>query len=252
MKLVNLKIVLFSLALVTGSLSAIEIDADMWALLKQLEIAEGDIKESPVQGLYEVQVGTQIYYLSRDGKYLLTGDMIDMKTRENLTERRLGGIRATAIGTIEEDQLISFKASRSEHTVTVFTDIDCGYCRKLHSQMDDYNRLGITVNYLFYPRAGIGSSSYQSAVSVWCAKDRHGALTRAKSGKSLPRVTCENPVARHFKLGNALEISGTPAIVTQSGHLLSGYVPPSALKQRLQQIEKQQMMTSRQAPSASN
>ena len=239
MKFVNLKIVLFSLALVAGPLGAIEIDPEMRAIMKQLEIAEGDIKESPVQGLYEVQVGTQIYYLSRGGKYLLTGDMIDMKTRENLTERRLGSIRATAIGTVEEDQLISFKAGQPEHTVTVFTDIDCGYCRKLHSQMADYNRLGITVNYLFYPRAGIGSSSYQSAVSVWCTKDRHEALTLAKSGKSLPRGNCENPVARHFKLGNALEISGTPAIVTQSGHLLPGYVPPSMLKKRLDEMGKQ-------------
>jgi len=225
----------------TGALGAAESTREIQVALKGLGITADNISLSPVRGLYEIQVGTQIVYLSEDGKYMLTGNLISMLTRENLTEKRLDGIRAKAIDAIGDNQMISFKAKKPEHTVAVFTDIDCGYCRKLHSQMDEYNRQGISINYLFYPRAGIGSSSYQSAVSVWCNKDRNAALTRAKAGQKLPSEKCDNPVARHYELGGDMGIRGTPAIITEYGNLLPGYVPPASLKKQLDLLKSEQL-----------
>ena len=222
-----------AILLVHVSASAAEISPKIKELLNSLGIPQENVRQTPVDGLYELQAGTQIFYLTHDGKYLLTGNMLNMETRENLTDTRLKGIRLDAIGTVTDDQMISYKAKDEQHKITVFTDIDCAYCRKLHSEMADYNNKGITIDYLFYPRTGPGSPSYNKAVSVWCNKDRNTALTKAKAGQELPAATCANPVAEHFMLGTELGISGTPYIVTDKGNLLPGYVPPAALLQEL-------------------
>ena len=125
--------------------------------------------------------------------------------------------------------MIIFKPETSKHFVSVFTDIDCGYCRKLHSEIDQYLAQGITVRYLFFPRAGKGSDSYAKAISVWCADDRQKALTDAKKGDSLAKKTCDNPVDQHMELGEAFGMSGTPMIVTEKGNVLPGYVPAAQL-----------------------
>jgi thiol:disulfide interchange protein DsbC len=192
-----------------------------------------NVRNTPVAGLYELQAGTQIFYLSQDGKYLITGNLLNMETRENLTDTRMKGIRLNVVSAVSKDQMISFKSKNEKHSITVFTDIDCGYCRKLHSEMDDYNKQGISVNYLFYPRTGLASESYNKAVSVWCSKDRNKALTEAKAGKDLPAAKCTNPVAQHFQLGAELGVTGTPYIITDQGAVLPGYIPPVALEREL-------------------
>jgi len=115
----------------------------------------------------------------------------------------------------------------------VFTDIDCGYCRKLHADMDKYNAQGIRVRYLFYPRAGLRSESYRKAVSVWCADDRKAAMTAAKTGRPLPARSCVNPVADQYNLGRQLGVRGTPALVLEDGEIIPGYVPPDKLRTML-------------------
>lgn len=194
------------------------------------------VKESPVKGIYEVTYGPKIYYISLDGKYLFSGDLYDLKSRTNLTEKTRGSARLKAFASIDESSLIVFKAKGEEkHVITVFTDIDCGYCRKLHNGMAEMNELGITVRYMAFPRAGINSPSYNKAVSVWCAKDRNKAMTIAKSGKELEPATCDSPVKAHYEMGVALGVTGTPAILLEDGALMPGYLPPQQLFASLEQ-----------------
>lgn len=203
---------------------------------KELGVPVENIRSTPAKGLYELLAGTKILYVTEDGQHLLAGYMLDVATKENLTSTRMEGIRQDAISLIADDQYISFKAGKPKHTVTVFTDIDCGYCRKLHAEMGNYNKLGISVNYLFFPRSGPGTASYNKAVSVWCNKDRNAAMTLAKAGKSITTATCNNPVTEHYKLGVKMGVTGTPYIVTERGEVLPGYMPPAALKGELDKL----------------
>jgi thiol:disulfide interchange protein DsbC len=141
----------------------------------------------------------------------------------------LGAVRKAALDKIGEQDMIVFKAPNSKYTVSVFTDIDCGYCRKLHSEIDQYLAQGITVRYLFFPRAGKGSESYNKAVAVWCAADKNKALTAAKKGDAFDIKSCDNPVDKHMQLGEDFGMTGTPMIVTAKGNILPGYVPAAQL-----------------------
>jgi thiol:disulfide interchange protein DsbC len=191
------------------------------------------IDKTPIKGLYEVVMGPQLIYVSDDGRYMVQGRMIDLVNREDLTEPRKAAARAQAVDKIGEDNMVIFAPDKYEHTVTVFTDIDCGYCRKLHSEIADYGAEGIRVRYVFYPRAGAGSPSYKDAVSVWCSDDRKKALTEAKSGKKLGAKSCKNPIKQHMALGELLGVAGTPAIVLESGEMVPGYVPAKRLARLL-------------------
>ncbi|MEJ8569038.1 DsbC family protein [Elongatibacter sediminis] len=194
------------------------------------------VSETPMEGILQVQVGGDIVYATEDGKYLLQGRVIDMDTREDLTEASKAGIRKDLLDHVDADRQITFSPADPVYDLTVFTDIDCGYCRKLHSQMEDYNEQGIAIHYMAFPRAGIGSASYDKAVSVWCAQDQQSALTDAKAGNDPDPLQCENPVADQYELGVALGVTGTPALLTADGKLIPGYVPPETLRQRLDQM----------------
>ena len=194
----------------------------------------GDINPTPAAGLYEVMVGQRIIYVTEDGRYLVQGSLIDLKEKKNLTEPRLNSIKASAVAAVGEDNMVIFGPQDAKHTITVFTDIDCGYCRKLHSEMAGYNDEGIRIRYLFYPRAGLNSSSYRKAVTVWCSDDRKDAMTQSKSGVTLDEKSCANPVSNHLELGEQLGVSGTPAMVLESGEMIPGYVPPKRLSALLE------------------
>lgn len=191
------------------------------------------IRMSEVSGLYEVVVGPSLLYISADGRYLIHGKVIDVDAREDVTEPKLAAARVQALNKVGEDNMIVFAARRFKYGVSVFTDIDCGYCRKLHSEIDKYLAEGITVRYLFFPRAGEGSESYHKAVSVWCTKDRNDALTKAKRDGNIERKECDNPVSKHMALGNAMGVSGTPMIVTEGGEIVPGYVDAKQLAKML-------------------
>lgn len=207
------------------------------AALKQAlpTIKPDAISESPLKGLYEVVVGARLFYVSEDGRYLMQGSMIDLKSREDLTEKKLADARLGALKKLGTDKMIVFKPKILRHVAYVFTDIDCGYCRKLHSEMDQYLKEGIEIRYLFFPRAGKDSDSYYKAVTVWCAKDRNEALTRAKNGENLARKTCDNPVDEHMELASAMGANGTPMIVTEKGGILPGYVPAPQLTKMMEE-----------------
>jgi len=194
-----------------------------------------DLRPSPIPGVYELTRGMDIAYVTADGKFALTGDLYDIAKDENLTDHRRRELRAKAIAAVPESEMVVFGPSDPKYTITVFTDVDCPFCRKLHSQIADYNRLGMRVRYLFYPRSGPNTPSWTKAEQVWCSTDRKEALTRAKLGQELKTKPCtNNPVARTYALGKDFAIEGTPAIVTGDGELLDGYIPPDVLLKHLQ------------------
>jgi thiol:disulfide interchange protein DsbC len=194
------------------------------------------ISDSPIPGFKEVALGARVVYLSNDGKRLIQGALFDIPSRENLTQLSEAVLRKDLLASAGPDRRIVFPAAKPRHVVTVFTDIDCGYCRKLHEQMAAYNRLGITIEYLFYPRSGLGSESFDKAVAVWCAPDRQVAMTAAKAGKVLPPGNCSNPVTQDWDLGQRIGLEGTPAIYAANGEQLGGYVEPADMLARLDAI----------------
>ncbi len=141
-----------------------------------------DLRPSPIPGIYEFSQGADVSYLTADGKFFLDGNLYDMATRENLTEDLRTKARVALINAVPESQMLIFSPKNPVYTITVFTDVDCGYCRKLHSEMAELNRLGVRVRYMFYPRTGPNTDSWRKAEAVWCAADRNDALTRAKAG----------------------------------------------------------------------
>ena len=233
-RLIKIVLSFFALTIMGTSISYANEDAVRQALNKSMSTLKIDyVKPSEAKGLYEVAVGSNILYVSEDGKYLLQGHLIDLEARKDLTEVKLADIRKLAVEKLGEEQMIIFKPEESKYKVSVFTDIDCGYCRKLHSEMDQYMAEGISIQYLFYPRAGKGSDSYNKAVSVWCADDRNAALTAAKKGGTPEVKTCDNPIDEHMQLGVEFEAKGTPMIVTEKGNVFPGYVPAKQLVKAL-------------------
>ena len=162
------------------------------------------LEKAPLDGFYEAVLGGEVFYVSADGDYLLHGNLYDVRQSPvNLTDERRNALRLVALGDMAEDQMIVFGPQDAPHTITVFTDIDCGYCRKLHNEIDTYGEQGIRVRYLAFPRSGPGSDSFKKAESVWCADDRQQAMTSAKKGDDVEPRTCDNPVLKQYDLGRA-------------------------------------------------
>jgi len=194
------------------------------------DIRPEQITPSPIPGLFELRLGPQIAYVSADGRYLVRGDIIDVKTEANISEVRRSAARLSAIDDVGEAKMVVFSPKQVKHTISVFTDVDCGYCRKLHREMDQYLAQGIRVRYLFFPRSGPNTESWTKAEQVWCSADRNAALTRSKRGEVVTAQACSpTPVQQHYSLGLTLGVQGTPAIITDTGEMLPGYVPSAEL-----------------------
>ena len=187
------------------------------------------VNSTPIENLYEVMIGPDVVYMTGDARFVLKGDLIDMKERRNLSEDVRSKSRADSLKNIPESEYIEFASANSKDTIYVFTDINCTYCRKLHKDVSELNDNAITVRYLAYPRAGIGSSVHRQMGDVWCAKDRQQALTDAKAGRPVKASECNNPIEKQYILGRKLGVRGTPAIFLENGRALSGYMPPDEL-----------------------
>ena len=197
------------------------------------------IKPTAISGLYEVVFGSDIFYSSADGRFVLQGVLVDLDTNENLTETTRTDIRKGLMSKLNPSEMIVFPPKeKPRHTLTVFTDIDCGYCRKLHAEMDELNSYGIEVRYMMFPRTGLNTPSYQKAVNVWCAKDQQVSMTKAKAGESIPQANCDNPIASQFNLGQQLGVTGTPALLLDDGSLIPGYRPAKDLAAMLDEETK--------------
>ena len=216
-------------------------DAAARAVLKEVvpQAKVDTIEPAPVPGFRQAIVGSQMVYISDDGQYLLQGTLYDAPARKDLTGARLAVDHKKKVDAVPTSKRIIFPAEgKAKYKITVFTDLDCGYCRKLHSQIAQYNKEGIEVDYLFFPRSGINSPSYDKAVSVWCAKDRNNAFTAAKAGKTPTPAKCDNPVADQYKLGQQVGVDGTPTIFAQDGSKIGGYLPPPEMLAKLENLGK--------------
>lgn len=195
--------------------------------------AEISVRPSAVDGLYEVVHGADVFYMTGDGRYMVAGPLLEAATGRNLTEASESQARLVIVQKLPEDSLIVFAPPQPKHQVTVFTDIDCHFCREMHKQVEAYNARGIAVRYAAFPRAGLTSPSAQKARHVWCATDPHEAMTRAKRGEEVAAATCDDPVREHMQAVEALNLNGTPSIVLDDGRLVPGFVPPAELLQIL-------------------
>lgn len=197
------------------------------------------VKAAPIAGLYEILIGPSLLYMTEDGKFIVKGDIFDVGAKRNLTMSRRAEARVEGFKSLGKDSMIEFapENGKVKRTLYVFTDLDCGYCRKLHKDIKTLTDAGIAVRYMAFPRTGLNSESYNKAVSVWCAADRKQALTDAKSGKNIDPKTCANPVKDHYRMGEAMGVRGTPAIYLDNGEELGGYVPPSEIIRMLNEGE---------------
>lgn len=198
------------------------------------------ITAAPLPGFRELVVSGQVVYASDDGRYLFLpgsgGALYDTSAKKNLSEEAIASMRRELLKTVPASERIVFAPAKPKHTVTIFTDVECGYCRKLHNEIAEYNRQGIAVEYLAFPRMGIGSEDYRKMVSVWCAPDRKKALTDAKTDHAVPNKDCKNTVTMQYDLGQRVGLTGTPMIITADGTQVGGYVPPAQLRQMLDQM----------------
>ncbi len=228
----------FSLLAVTSSFliaGEVEIKQNLTKVMPSLKIDK--IEKSEMVGLYRVESGnSEVLFTDENGTFFLTGDLYSTAGGQlnNLSETRKKKARAGKIASVGESEKIVFSPKgKTLAKIAVFTDIDCGYCRKLHKEVPRMNELGIEVSYLAYPRAGVGSESYNKFVSAWCAEDKLDALTLAKNGRAIPSKDCKNPVSDQFELGQLLGVTGTPAIVLEDGTLVPGYLTADKLAKGL-------------------
>ena len=200
------------------------IDAFKQALAKTMPRVKPDkITKTPIDGLYEVIVGTQVVYLSADARYMFEGDLYDLKTKKNVSENAKSDIRLRAVNTLGADKMLSYTPKTVKGTITVITDIDCPYCRRLHNEVPDYLENNVEVRYIFMPLKG--KNDMRKTISVWCSDDQQLALDIAKAGGEIDEKKCDNPIKEHMNVARALGVHGTPAILLENGQLIPGYVP---------------------------
>jgi thiol:disulfide interchange protein DsbC len=205
-------------------------------------VEPGELRSTPVPGIYELAHEGEISYVTADGKYVFSGDLYQVTASgdfPNLSENRRREYRRQLLATAPEKDMIVFGKPGAAHTVTVFTDIDCQWCQHLHAQIGEYNELGIRVRYLAFPRTGPDTESWYKAESVWCARDRNTALTAAKRGAPVQNPRCGSAVAAQYALGGKVGVTATPAVVFENGELVPGYLPPADMLEAIQTSEAQ-------------
>ncbi|MEH0874813.1 bifunctional protein-disulfide isomerase/oxidoreductase DsbC [Pectobacterium cacticida] len=227
-------LLLLSLLMATATHFAHADDAAIQQTLTRLDMQGAEIQPSPIAGMKTVITDSGVLYISEDGKHLLQGPLYDVSGSMpvNTTNQILLG-KLNAL----QEQMIVYKAAQEKHVITVFTDITCGYCHKLHEQMKDYNALGITVRYLAFPRQGMNSQAAKDMQSIWCVADRNKAFDNAMKGDAISPATCKTAIAAHYQLGIQFGVQGTPAIVLQDGMVVPGYQGP---KEMLAMLEAHQ------------
>lgn len=234
MKYIILKLfaVSFTTIILLNSTQAAEIPLE---IKNRLEILvpgydANSVKISAIPGLYEFVGDGKVLYISKNGRYIVNGYIIDMEDKVNLTEQTQNKVIQKIIADYDEKKMIVFAAEgKPRHTITTFTDVDCPYCAMLHKEVPKLNRAGITMRYLMYPRAGPGSPTFIKSVSAWCAEDQKKAIGIAKDGGVLEAKTCDNPVMEQFELGQKVGVTGTPTMILESGKMLPGFIPADQL-----------------------
>lgn len=213
-------------------------------LAVRLGLDPSALAEGPIEGLYELVSGTTVRYVTKDGRFLIGGGIVDLTTRKNVTDQRKNKARAALLRNVDDSNAIVFSPPDGvvKHRLTVFTDVDCGYCRQFHREIAEVNKLGVEVRYLSWPRTGPDSESWFKAVKVWCAKDRRAAITNAKLGQPPPDVPgcdSEPTIRQDYELGERVGVEGTPAVFTDNGVHIGGYIPSGELLDVIETAEKE-------------
>ncbi len=245
MKLITTAILL-AMAFITSAETNTEKDNFQQAIqkLSNQKITIDAINDTPINGIKEIVLSggksKEIIYLTENAEYMFQGNLMNLKSRQNLTEKTQNSLRQELMSDFKKNnKSIDFLPEEMTDQITVFTDIDCGVCRKFHENVSSFNEAGIGVSYLFFPRAGIGSASHQKAVNVWCSADQQQAINLAKSGVELKPLMCPNPIESQYNLALSAGVNGTPYIVLDDGTLIPGYLTAAQLKQRLDSINNQ-------------
>lgn len=204
-----------------------KITSSLHSRFPDLEIST--IRAVGIPGWYEVMLGAEVIYVTGDGRYLFQGELMDLDQHRNLTEEQRSHARVALLKKIPARDMIVFAPNKTRHSIYVFTDVDCPYCRRLHKDVPKLNAMGIAVKYLAFPRAGIGSDTYHEMEAVWCSRDRNTALTEAKNGVKIKAAKCDDPVKRQFMIGQDMGIRGTPAIYLEDGRHIGGYLTPDEI-----------------------
>jgi len=204
------------------------------------EVGVQDVQPSKIKGIFQVIRGPSVVYVTEDARYIFSGDIIDINNKfENITEQSRRKARVSAIKDIAAQNAIIFAPKKVKSTVTVFTDVDCGYCRKLHGQIKEFNDRGIAVQYLAFPRSGPDTDSYKKAINIWCSDNKNQAMTTAKNGKPIKTQICDSHhVNEQFQLGVLMGVNGTPTMILENGIIIPGYLTP----EKLEQVLKKEMM----------
>lgn len=234
-------VVSLMLAMVAGQVFAVPAklpnEAALHASLTELGLKVNSVADSVVPGVQQVLTDKGLFFTANNGQFLIEGTVYDLKNKQVVNESILQNVRKDAVGKLKSSS-IEFKAKDEKYVVTVFTDTSCGYCRKLHNEMQSYLDNGITVRYLAFPRGGVPSETYSELQSIWCAKDKQQAMNQAKAGRKVAPAECANNVAEQYETGQSFGISGTPAIVLPNGTLIPGYQPAEALMATLSKPAK--------------
>jgi len=197
------------------------------------QASQAEIVATEAKGVYRMELDGNYAYAYTNGDYILLGDLYNSREKVNVGDQARSAQMARLIKEVPTSKMIVFGDKNAKRHVTVFTDIDCSYCRKLHNEVSDLVAAGVQVRYLAFPRAGVGSKSYDKYVSVWCSDDQQSSLTTAKAGGSVPSASCDNPVEESYKLGQQVGVRGTPTIVLDDGTVTPGYVPHKELLKRM-------------------
>lgn len=216
-------------ALLLGTLSFLAINTSANDAIREavtrLQPAAKDIRIEPsaVEGISEVSIGMQVLYVSNDGEFALAGPLIALDKGTNLTEQRLSSARASVFDKAADVPMFHYPAAAPRHKVTIFTDIDCPHCRRMHNELPAMQAAGIDVTYVLLPRSGVGTPSYKKSISAACADDPEATITAAMAGQQPTAATCEHPIDDHLKLSRSLNVSSTPSILLEDGQLVLGY-----------------------------
>jgi len=221
-----------------GDVTATNDTADIARVRKELskmipQVSEAEILATDAQGVYRMGLEGTYTYVYSHGDFLLLGDLYNTDLKVNVGDQVRNAQMASLIEAVPTSKMIVFGPKDAKRHITVFTDIDCSYCRKLHNEVPDLVKAGVQVRYLAFPRAGVGSGSYKKYVSVWCSDDQQDSLTTAKSGGSVPAASCDNPVTESYQLGQQVGVRGTPTIILDDGTVTPGYLPHSELLKRM-------------------
>lgn len=226
-----LSVLFFSTPVMADDALKEELSAAISRFLPDVEV--DNVQPAPIEGLYQVIIGAEVIYMTKDGSYIFKGEILDINERRNLTEDVRAESRIELLNGIKKDEYIEFAGKNARDAIYVFTDIDCGYCRKLHRDVAELNARGISVRYLAYPRAGVDSATGQEMSQVWCADNPQEALTAAKNREAFEGKSCDDPVAEQYALGQKLGVRGTPSIYLENGRNLPGYMPPDEIQKQI-------------------